>query len=33
VSSQGGEEMKVDQRMMTKVTIVVNGDITKTLGA
>jgi hypothetical protein len=33
VSSQGGEEMKIDQRMITKVTIVVNGDITKTLGS
>jgi hypothetical protein len=33
VSTQGGEEMKVDQRMITKVTIVVNGDITKTLGS
>lgn len=28
VTSQGGEEMKVDQRMVTKVTIKVNGDIT-----
>lgn len=28
VTSQGGEEMKVDQRMSTKATIKVNGDIT-----
>ena len=30
VISQGGEEMKVDQRMVTKVTIKVSGDITIT---
>ncbi len=29
VTSQGGEEMKVDSRMSTKVTIKVNGDVTK----
>lgn len=28
VISQGGEEMKIDDRMRTKVTIRVNGDIT-----
>lgn len=28
VTQQGGEEMKIDQRMVTKVTIKVNGDIT-----
>lgn len=28
VTGQGGEEMKVDDRMRTKVTIKVNGDIT-----
>jgi hypothetical protein len=30
VTSQGGEEMKIDQRMTTKVTIQVNGDMTFT---